>query len=332
MAATMNDVAREARVSRALVSLVFRDSPKVSAKSRAKVMAAAAKLGYRPNAVARSLASRSSRTFGVLLNDITNPFFAEVYESLATACEDAGYEILMGAGQRSLRRETAIIGNFLSHQVDGLILVSPRISAPKLRAEIGTIPTVIVGKTLALPTVDCVLNDEYVGARLAVDHLHALGHRRIAHVSGGSGAGAAGRKSAYIAAMSGLGLKQHIDVIPGDFTESAGHAAIRTLLRRKQLPTAILAANDLVAVGMIAELRSAGLAVPTDISIVGYDNSILSGLSLVSLTTVQQPLSQLGTTATQLMLERLTGRAVPEVRELAPSLVVRESTAPPPRG
>ena len=199
----------------------------------------------------------------------------------------------------------------------------------KLRAEIGTIPTVIVGKTLALPTVDCVLNDEYVGARLAVDHLHALGHRRIAHVSGGSGAGAAGRKSAYIAAMSGLGLKQHIDVIPGDFTESAGHAAIRTLLRRKQLPTAILAANDLVAVGLISELRAAGVSVPADISIVGYDNSMLSGLSLVSLTTIQQPLEELGAQATRLLLERLAGRTTHENIELAPTLIVRDSTARP---
>lgn len=325
----MNDVAREARVSRALVSLVFRNSPKVSSHSRSKVLAAAERLGYRPNAVARSLASRSSRTFGVLLNDITNPFFAEVYESLAGACEEAGYEILMGAGQRSLRRETAIIGNFLSHQVDGLILVSPRITAPRLRAEIGTTPTVVVGKAINLESVDCVLNDEYVGARLAVDHLYNLGHRRIAHVSGGSGAGAAGRKAAYTAAMAGLGLKSLTDVVPGDFTEAAGRAGARTLLRRKTLPTAIMAANDLVAVGLIAELRSAGLSVPGDISIVGYDNSVLSGLSLVSLTTVQQPLADLGAAATQLMLERLGGRTARVAREFAPSLIVRDSTSVP---
>jgi DNA-binding LacI/PurR family transcriptional regulator len=292
-------------------------------------MAAAEKLGYRPNAVARSLASRSSRTFGVLLNDITNPFFAEVYETIALASEAAGYEILMGAGQRSLTRETSIIGNFLSHQVDGLILVSPRTSGPKLKLEIGTTPTVIVGKSLGLANVDCVLNDEYVGARLAIDHLYELGHRRIAHVSGGSGAGASGRKAAYMAAMAGLGLKSEIDVLPGDFTEQAGHVGARALLKRRDMPTAVLAANDLVAVGMISEFRAAGLSVPGDISIVGYDNSMLAGLSLVSLTTVQQPLSALGQTATRFMLERLGGRTKSETLELAPSLVVRDSTSAP---
>ena len=326
MATTMNDVAREAKVSRALVSLVFRDSPKVSPASRKRVLAAAEKLGYRPNAVARSLASRSSRTFGVLLNDITNPFFAEVFETIALSCEAAGYEILMGAGQRSLTRESAIIGNFLS-----LILVSPRMSSPKMKTEIGTTPTVVVGKSINLPNVDCVLNDEFVGARLAIDHLHALGHRRITHITGGTGAGASDRKAAYQAAMAGLGLKAEIDIIAGDFTEQAGHVSARAIMKRKVMPTAILAANDLVAVGLISEFRSAGLRVPQDISIVGYDNSMLAGLSLVSLTTVQQPLSALGQTATQFMLERLAGRTSPTNLELAPSLVVRDSTAAPRR-
>lgn len=325
----MEDVAREARVSRSLVSLVFSGSPKVSERSKRKVLAAAERLDYRPNMLARSLASRTTKTFGVMLNDITNPFFAHVYESLATSCEEAGYQILLGAGQRSVSRECAIIGNFLSHQVDGLILVSPRIAARNLHSLVGATPTVLVGKSQEVPGVDCVLNDEFVGARLAIDHLHSLGHRAIAHVSGGSGAGAANRKAAYTAAMAGLGLKAQVDIIPGDFTEASGHAAARALLKRKSLPTAVLAANDLVAVGMIAEFRAAGVGVPSDISIVGYDNSALSGLSLVSLTTVQQPLAALGAQATRLMLERLQGRNTTEVLELAPTLVVRDSTAAP---
>lgn len=325
----MEDVAREARVSRSLVSLVFSDSPKVSERSRNKVLAAAERLDYRPNMLARSLASRSTKTFGVLLNDITNPFFAHVYESLAASCEDAGYQILMGAGQRSVAREGSIINNFLSHQVGGLILVSPRIATRTLENLVLGTPTVLIGKSLGMPGVDCVLNDEYVGARLAVDHLHELGHREIVHVSGGSGAGAAGRKSAYTAAMAGLGLKAHVDVLPGDFTEAAGHAAARTLLKRKELPTAVLAANDLVAVGMVAEFRSAGIRVPQDISIVGYDNSTLSGLSLISLTTIQQPVVALGAEATRLLLERVCGRDQDVVMELAPTLIVRESTAAP---
>lgn len=327
---TMNDVAQAAGVSRSLVSLVFQDSPKVSPASRDRVMDAANALGYRPNALARSLASKSNRTLGVLLNDITNPFFAHVYEALAVEAESAGYNILMGAGQRSVNRERNIIESFLSHRVAALILVSPRMAAKEIENLVGPVPTVVVGKTVNLPSMDVVTNDEFVGARLAVDHLFALGHRKIAHVSGGTGAGAADRKAGYSAAMAGLGLKNNVDVVAGDFTEQAGHNAARTLLKRDELPTAIFCANDLVAVGLLSEFANAGVRVPEDVSIVGYDNSTLAGLSLVKLTTIEQPLTQLGKACIELTLQRLQGgRNTSVVKEYEPRLVKRNSTAAP---
>ena len=326
---TMEDVARAAGVSRSLVSLVFKDSPKVAPRSRKKVLAAAARLGYRPNALARSLASKQVRTFGVLLNDIANPFFSAVYESIAESAEAAGYGILLGAGQRSRAREEVILDTFLSHRVSGLILVSPRLSVRAIASATSGVPTVVVGREVRLPNVDSITNDEMDGARAAVGHLVGLGHVDIAHVSGGRGAGAAERRAAYLAAMAEAGLGARSRVLAGDFTEQSGEAAGGELLSARRLPTAVLTANDMVAVGLMAALQAAEVRVPADVSIVGYDNLALSALSMISLTTVEQPLAAFGEAATELLLERLeSGRTQRVRRQFEPRLIVRGSTGP----
>jgi DNA-binding LacI/PurR family transcriptional regulator len=323
----MDDVARAAGVSRSLVSLVFQDSPKVAAGSREKVRQAAAVLDYHPNAHARSLASKQVRAWGVLLDDIANPFFAAVYEPLAQAAETAGYDVLLGAGQRSGRLEETLVSTFLSHRVAGLILVSPRMSARMIEAATKGLPTVVVGRDIVLPDVDTVTNDEARGVRIAIEHLVSLGHRDIAHVSGGRGAGAAKRKAAYASVMREYGLSAHVRVIAGDFTDAAGEAAGREFLASGDLPTAVFAANDIVAVGLMAQLQSAGVRVPADVSVVGYDDLSLSALSMISLTTVAQPVADLGRAATALLLERLEGGRERRVhRRFEPHLIVRAST------
>lgn len=329
MSVTMDDVARAAGVSRSLVSLVFQDSPKVSPASRAAVLGAADRLGYRPNALARSLASKQVRTLGVLLNDLSNPFFAAVYESLAEQAEQRGYAILLGAGQRSRDREQEIVSGFLNHRVGGLILVSPRMSAPSIARLTSGIPCVIVGRDLRVPDVDLITSDEAIGVRAAVDHIVALGHEDIAHVSGGRGAGAAERRTAYVRAMRDAGLAGRSRVIAGDFTEQAGQSAARELLASDHLPTAVLAANDMVAVGLMGTFEAAGVSVPGDVSLVGYDNLALSELSMISLTSVAQPLAEFGHAATELLLERIEeGRTERVHRRFEPHLVVRQSTGP----
>lgn len=325
----MDDVARTAGVSRSLVSLVFRDSPKVAPDSRAMVLAAAARLGYRPNVLARSLASKQVRTIGVLLNDISNPFFAAVYEALAQRAEEHGYAILLGAGQRSKDREREIVSGFLNHRVGGLILVSPRMSASAIGELTSSVPSVLVGRTVRLPGVDTVTNDEATGVGTALEHLVGLGHRDIAHVTGGRGAGAAERRTAYQRGMAALGLGDRTRIVPGEFTEQAGQAAARSLIDSGRLPTAVLAANDMVAVGMMGAFQAAGLDVPGDVSLVGYDNLALSELSMISLTSVAQPLAEFGRAATDLLLERIDGgRVEPVHRRFEPTLIVRRSTGP----
>jgi DNA-binding LacI/PurR family transcriptional regulator len=325
---TMEDVAREAGVSRALVSLVMRDSPKVSEKRRGRVLAAAERLGYRPNAMARGLASRRTRTIAVLLNDLHNPFFAEIMDGIFDAADELDYRLLVGTGRRLAAGERRAIDVLLEHRADGFLLVSPRLAGTDILEIARLTPTVVVAKQMRAAHVDSIANDDLEGGKLAVRHLVELGHTRIAHVDGGRGAGASGRRTGYLREMERHGLAPQL--VPGEFTEAAGVSAAERLLASGRLPTAIFAANDLVAAGALDRFEDAGLRVPEDVSIIGYDNTFLAALHHMSLTTVDQPRPEIGRLALTTLIERIDGVRTEAVHiQLQPSLVIRSTTGPP---
>jgi DNA-binding LacI/PurR family transcriptional regulator len=324
---TQEDVARRAKVSRALVSLVMRGSPNVSDTRRRRVLKAAEELGYRPNAYARSLASKSLTTIGVLINDVTNPYFGGVYASLAAAAEEAGFDLLVAPGTRAVGKEAALLHTLLEHQVAGLALLSPLIPTSELRGLVSSIPTVLVGRDTAIAGVDVVTSDERQAARAVIEHLVSLGHRDIVHVTGGGNRPAQDRAKAYRETMHELGLEPR--EVPGTFTHTAGQKAAAAITSMQPRPTAVVAANDLIAVGAMGRFETAGLRVPQDVSVVGYDDSQIAQLDQVQLTSVRQPLDMFGSQAVSLLMDRLESPTRERrVRRLGTTLVERRTTGP----
>ncbi|SDN19381.1 LacI family DNA-binding transcriptional regulator [Allokutzneria albata] len=329
---TMEDVARVANVSRALVSLVMRGSPKVSAQRRAAVLDAAEKLGYSPHVMARALASRTSTVLGVMLSDLHNPFFAEVAEGLDSAARAEGFELIINSGGRSPARERRALNSLLSFRPAGLALLGPVVPSSAIESAAEEAPVVLVSRSSRLSTVDTVNDDGEAGSRIAVDHLVSLGHRRIAHLDGGGGSQSALRRRGYQVAMREHGLEP--EVIRSEYTDAAGAKAIKEMLAARNTvppPTAVVAANDYNAVGAISALEEAGLRVPQDVSVIGYDNTSLASMRHVSLTTIDQPRSEMGRLAAEALLQRVReGRTDPVRKLLHPKLVTRSTTCAPP--
>lgn len=321
---TINDVAAAAGVSKSLVSLALRGSPHVSPASRAAILAAAAELGYRPNAAARSLADRRSRTIGVLVLDLHNPVFAEILDGVNAEVRRRDCTTMLVSGNADPVVEQAEIEALLGFQVEGLILVSHRLSPAQLRAIGAEVPTVVVTRDdVDDPAIDSVCNDDVAGAGIAVDHLVSLGHERITCLSGGDNPVASQRVRGYEAAMARHGLPAQ--VVAGGLTDAGGYEGARRALAGA--PTALVAANDFSAIGAIAPVQEAGLRVPQDISVVGYDGIAIGALRSIGLTSVAQPLAELGAMAARRLFERIDDPGLPARRDRVEArLAVRSTT------
>jgi DNA-binding LacI/PurR family transcriptional regulator len=326
-APTMRDVAVAAGVSKALVSIVFRGAPGASEETRARVFAAAEQLGYRANRTASLLALRRNKHLGLTMS-VRNAFHAELVEGLQAAADEAGYELVLSTVTPG-HDERRAVETLLEFRCEALILLGSDLTRADL-AELGASrPVVVVGRRLALDSVEVVRTADDRGLEAVVDHLVGLGHRRIVHVDGGRGTIAADRRRGYARAMRRHDLASEARVLTGGSDESDGRRAAQELLRGPW-PTAVTAFNDHCALGVLDGLTRAGVAVPDTVSVTGYDNSLVAQLAAVDLTSVSQEAAVQARWAVQAAVARLEGvRTRPEHAVLQPRLVTRGSTAPP---
>jgi DNA-binding LacI/PurR family transcriptional regulator len=325
----LEDVAARVGMSPASVSMVLSGAPGPSAATRERVLEAAAELGYRRDRTASLLARRRTHLVGVQLQ-AGSVFHAELVEDLYEAAEGHGYDVVLSAVTRT-RDERRATETLVDFRCEALILLGPGAPAAELAALGRQLPVVVIGRRVPGGGVDVVRSADADGVGQAVDHLAGLGHRSIIHVDGGRGTIAADRRRGYRRAMRAHGLESHLRVIGGDHTEAAGATAARTLLAEGRLPTAVVAFNDHCAVGLLDTLTRAGVEVPGEVSVVGYDDSGLSRLAHVNLTTVNQDARRQAEHAVAAAVERLDGgRTTAREVVLAPHLVVRGTTGPAP--
>jgi DNA-binding LacI/PurR family transcriptional regulator len=318
-------------VSKSLVSLVLRDSPHVAPAKRKAVQDAIKELGYRPNAAARSLTERRTRSVGVVVNDLRNPWIVDCIDGLNAELRASGLHMLLSDGRLDRRDDDRLLHAFMDMRVDGLILVGTMPSSPTITEAASRLPTVVAGaRDLILPNADIVGVDDLRGAELATRHLFDLGHRQIAHLAGNYGAFSERRLRSYEATMAEYGLQDKIAVEACDATEEGGYRAAIRLLSRSPRPTAIFVVNDMACVGALSAADELGIAVPGDLSLVGYDNTHLARIRHLWLTSVDTATYESGRIAAKFLLDRINNPTRAAVEHLlTPTLEIRGSTAPP---
>ena len=316
----MEDIARLAGVSVSTVSRALAGSPKVTDDTRARIEAAVRQTGYVVNQVAQGLRLQRSRQLLVLLPTIANPFFGGVVQGGDEAAQAAGSGVLVGSTEGNAKREAVLARQLHTGVVDGLILLTGRIPAT-LEGHVARGQVVAVSETIPGATLPTVVIDNEAAAMAAVSHLRALGHVRIAHIAGPEGnVLTAQRAQGWRKAMAGETV---IPLVFGDFTIASGLAAMERLLAAPVRPTAVFCANDEMAIGALKAARTAGLAVPRDVSVVGFDDISFAAFTDPPLTTVRQPRREFGHAAVAALLDGV----VPP--RLAFELILRASTAPP---
>lgn len=326
--ASIKDVARKARVSIASVSRVMNGAVTVSEETKNRVLAAVRSLNYVPHVGARSLITQRTGAVGVLLPDLHGEFFSELIRGLDGLARDKKLQLLLSSvgGQAD---EVASALRALRGKVDGLLVMSPHVDAELLERNLpSALPTVLLNSPLKSARHSTLTIDSYRGARAMVRHLIKCGHRRIAHIGGPPhNYDAEQRLRGYLDELAQARAGLTPQVLPGDFTERSGHQAGRQLALAAQRPDAVFAANDVIAIGCMVAFRDAGLRVPDDVAVAGFDDIPLAALVTPALTTVRVHIALLGRSALEQLISSMeaTGARTPVAREILPEVVVRES-------
>lgn len=330
---TILDVAAEAGVSYGTVSRVINDAPHVKAATRERVLKAMESLGFTVNRQARSLAGGKSQTIGILVPDLGTGYIGEIIRGVDAELSLGGYDMMLYTTHRAAAKEAGYVANLVKGLADGLILVLPR--NPSDYVETLTrheFPFVLIDHQGAGSDCPAVGATNWQGAYNATEYLFKLGHRRIGFITGSLDLGAAiDRLEGYRAALRTQHLPDDSQLIyEGTFFQPDGYAGAEALLDLENPPTAIFASNDSMAMGVMDAVRARGLRIPDDVSIVGFDDVPQAALVRPALTTVRQPLEQMGRVATQVLLDLLKNPLKQINRiELPTELVVRDSTSHP---
>ena len=328
---TIVDVASKSGVSKSTVSRVLRGDGDVSEAVRLKVTRAAKRMNYQPSVLARSLRSQRSHAIGLIIPDIANPFFPDVVRGIQNTADERGYTVLLANSDWHIDRERKYLDFARRYHLDGIIINPVSISPADLKKS--GCPVVVIGSRAAYGVFDTVASDTLGGVARAVDHLVSRGHRDLALIAGPtSNPGAAVRARAFRESIAANGLAANeARIVWFDFTREGGLAASRALAASAPRPTAVVCGNDLIAIGVLAGLREAGIDVPRDISVIGMDDIDAAAMTFPPLTSVSKDKTQLGVRAAALLIDRIEGKLPdsPARERLGTTLIERCSVAPP---
>ncbi len=332
MPVTIKDIARRAGVAHTTVSRALRDSSLISSDTRQRIQKLASEMGYRPSMAARSLKTNRSQVLGAIVSSLEDPFFSEILQGIEEVAQGSGYSLFIAASQHNSERERAIAQVMREHRVDGVIICSTAFS-PEQSQQISKygIPIVVVNNQAAEDYRYSIYHDDEDGSRQLTRHLIGLGHTRIAYLGNSqSGRTTLDRLSGYQKEMQAAGLA----IAPGYVFEAPGGGpeeglmGLEHFLQVPETPTALICYNDMMAIGVLKGLQDAGITVPDELSVAGFDNIPLSAYTHPPLTTFDQPKRFIGAEAARLILDLLNLPAgkestEPEVRKLKGQLLVR---------
>jgi DNA-binding LacI/PurR family transcriptional regulator len=332
---TIIDVARELKLAPSTISNALRGKPVVAEETRERILAQCKAMNYVASPVARALRERCTFTIGVLLPDIANPIFGDIVKALDGVMTEAGFATLLASTEGSRERFLAAAQALAKREVDALVMISQPVGGKEFERLIEACPPILLTHRKATGLdLDYIGMDNLGGSRAAVQHLAALGHRRIGFIEGPEQSSAAKeRLTGYRQALQELGLDNDPALIcPGAYTLMSGFKAAHHLLSTQQRPTAILAANDLMAYAVLDLAAQMGLSVPNDLSVIGFDDIFVSSLPQIALTTIRQPAGEIGTAIGRRLIERLDSDDWTPCNVVLPTqLVCRASTGPVPR-
>jgi len=332
MAVTMQDIARDLNVSVVTVSKALRHQGNISVATRNRVLQRAKELNYQMNWVARSLVTRRTYTIGLLLPDFRHPFFAEIAKAVAETVRPQGYHVIISYFEEDPELEATEVESLVARQVDGLIVASAQSPKSDLfrRIRDRKVPFILIDRPLARNGSSFVGTDNESIGRIATEHLIEKGCKRIAHLRGPNVGIAAARMAGYRKALARRKLSMPANyVVEARYDDNMGYRAMQQLLTRNPLPDGVFCYNDPVAIGAMKAILEAGLSVPHDIAVVGAGNVHYSDVLAVPLTTVDQGAVQIGTQASEILMQQISSKrpVPPKTVLIAPRLVIRKSTA-----